>query len=64
MEAFLERQVILGHNRGQIPKSVKADETAKPLLSLVVGIRVLARGVFDAAGLHAIETIALGLISV
>lgn len=63
METFLERQIILGQERGSIPKDVNARETAKALLSLVVGLRVLARGVFDEAGLHAIRNNALRLIS-
>lgn len=63
MEAFLRRQILLGHKRGTIAKRVKANETAKSILSLIVGLRVLARGVFDVAGLRAIKNVALRLIS-
>lgn len=61
-EKFFERQITLGQKRGCIPTSVKASETAKSLLSLVVALRVLARGVFDTAGLRAIKNDALRLI--
>lgn len=63
MEAFLKNQIVLGQERGAIPEEVKADETAKSILSLIVGLRVLARGVFDVAALRAIKSDALRLIS-
>ncbi|MEM9524507.1 MAG: TetR/AcrR family transcriptional regulator, partial [Pseudomonadota bacterium] len=63
MEAFLRGQITLGQERGAIPEEVKAGETAKSILSLIVGLRVLARGVFDVAALRAIKSDALRLIS-
>ena len=62
-EAFFKRQIKLGQKRGVIPKNVKANDTPKSLLSLLFGLRVLARGDFGAAGLRAIRRDALRLIS-
>lgn len=62
-EAFFQRQIKLGQKRSVISKKVKANDTAKSLLSLLFGLRVLARGDFDAAGLRAIKRDALRLIS-
>lgn len=62
-EKFFERLITAGQKRGSIPTNIKADETAKSLLTLVIGLRVLARGIFDAAGLRAIKNDALRLIT-
>ena len=62
-EAFFKRLIVRGHKLGTIPKHAKAGDTSKSLLSMVVGLRVLARGVFDAADLRAIKRDALRLIS-
>ena len=59
---FFRRAVVLGRKRGGIPKTVDPDETAKSLLALVVGLRVLARGVFNGVGLRAIRNQALKLL--
>jgi TetR/AcrR family transcriptional repressor of nem operon len=61
-EAFFEQQVRLGISTGVIPDRVNITVTAKGLLTLVVGLRVLARGVFDQASLTAIKTQARDLI--
>jgi TetR/AcrR family transcriptional repressor of nem operon len=61
-EAFFEQQVRLGISTGAIPDRVNITVTAKGLLTLVVGLRVLARGVFDQASLTAIKTQARDLI--
>ena len=63
LEGFFKRLIIEGQQRGSIPQSINAKETAKSLLSLVVAIRVLARGVYDADGLKAVKKDALRLIS-
>lgn len=55
-EAFFRRTIRLGQTRGEIASSLDAAETAKWLLSQVVGLRVLARGVFDDASLKAIRS--------
>ena len=62
-EAFFKRQIKLGQKRRVIPKKVKANDTARSLLSLLFGLRVLARGDFNASGLWAIKRDALRLIS-
>lgn len=62
-EAFFQRQIKLGQKRGVVAKKVKAKDTAQSLLSLLFGLRVLARGDFDASGLRAIKTDALRLVS-
>lgn len=61
-EAFFKEQIELGHETGAIPATVDADAAAKGLVTLVVGLRVLARGVFDHAALQAIKSQALALI--
>ncbi|MFT6559600.1 TetR/AcrR family transcriptional regulator [Sneathiella sp.] len=60
---FFERMIKKGQRQNVIPSHVEAHTTAKSLLSLVVGLRVLARGVYDEAGLRAIKQDALKLIS-
>jgi len=61
-ESFFERQVALGISTGAIAKHINPDVTATGLLTLLVGLRVLARGVFDHASLKAIKVQAMGLI--
>ena len=59
---FFKQQIELGHQIGAIPTSVDANITANSLLTLLVGLRVLARGVFDADSLQRIKTQAISLI--
>ena len=61
-EAFFERRINDGQKTGRIPADIDAKEAAQALLTLVVGLRVLARGTFDAAGLEAIRAQALRTI--
>lgn len=61
-EAFFVQQLKDGKKTGAIPAHVDPKTTAKGLLTLVTGLRVLARGVFDKAGLTAIKSQALDLI--
>ena len=61
-ESFFEQQIKLGIETGAIPKKVNPEIQAKGLLTLLVGLRVLARGVFDKASLNAIKTQAISLI--
>lgn len=58
-EAFFRRSIKLGQKRGEVAAGLDADEAAKWLLAQVVGLRVLARGAFDVAGLKAIRSQAL-----
>ena len=59
---FFREQIELGHQIGAIPTSVDANTTANALLTLLVGLRVMARGVFEADGLQRIKTQAISLI--
>jgi len=63
-EAFFRQTITKGQQQKAIPPGVDAAVTAKSLVSLVVGLRVLARGVFDESGLRAIKQDALSLIGV
>lgn len=62
-EAFFRRMIKLGQKRGDISKSVKAAQTAKSLMALVVGMRVLSRGAFSHSDLRAVKNDALKLIA-
>lgn len=62
LEAFFAQQLTLGKETGAMPAHVDPAKTAKGLLTLVFGLRVLARGVFDKSGLVAIKAAALDLI--
>jgi len=61
-EAFFRRLVARAQTRGQIPADIKPDETAKGLLTLVVGLRVLARGATPADSLFSIKSQAIRLL--
>lgn len=63
LEQFFRRMIALGQERGEVPAKLDAREAAKSLLAQVVGLRVLARGAFDAKSLKAIGTQALEHIS-
>jgi len=54
IEAFFRRSIEVGQARGDIPKALDPEATAKALLALIVAIRVLGRGVFAEAALHTI----------
>jgi len=62
-EQFFVRMIERAQERGEVPATLDAREAAKSLLSQVVGLRVLARGAFDAKSLKAIGTQALERIS-
>jgi len=61
-EAFFRRGIEVAQTRGEVAASVDAPTAAKGLLTLVVGLRVLARGVYDKAGLLAIKAQAMNLL--
>lgn len=61
-EAFFARMIAKGQADGTVSTAIDADMTAKSLMTLVVGLRVLARGVFDEPGLRAIKSEALRLL--
>ncbi len=61
-ESFFEKQLIIGRDNGSIPAHVDIKTTSKGLLALIVGLRVLARGVFDKPSLYAIKAQAINSI--
>lgn len=62
LEQFFAAQINLGLTTGAIPSHVNATATAKSLLALLVGLRVLSRGVFDPDSLIAINKQAADLL--
>ncbi|NJN48104.1 MAG: TetR/AcrR family transcriptional regulator [Candidatus Competibacteraceae bacterium] len=54
IEAFFRRSIEVGQARGDIPKELNPEATAKALLALIVAIRVLGRGVFAEVALQKI----------
>ncbi len=60
---FFERLIERGQTRGDIPHSVEPAATANALLSFLVGIRVLGRGVVDRAALQQMAEAAKGLVA-
>jgi TetR/AcrR family transcriptional repressor of nem operon len=62
LEAFLRRSLEVAQVRKQIPDSLDPEATAKGLMAMIVGIRVLGRGVFDEAALKEIATQAQRLL--
>ncbi|TWU23974.1 HTH-type transcriptional repressor ComR [Novipirellula galeiformis] len=61
--AFFERQIKRGQQRGDIPDAVQPRGTAKALVALLVGIRVMGRGTIGKAALQQIGEQAKRLIS-
>ncbi len=62
IETFFKDQIKLGHQTGSIPKSKDPTVTAKGLMALVAGLRVLSRGAYSHSDLKAIKSQALNLI--
>lgn len=63
IQAFFKQQIELGQQSGIIPKSVESDTVSIGLVSLVVGLRVLSRGVYSKDQLQKIKAQAIDLIS-
>ncbi len=61
--SFFERLIKRGQSAGQIPESVQPKATARALLTLVVGIRVMSRGVLNKRSLKQVSQQAKSLIS-
>ncbi len=61
-EDFFHRQLVIARKRQVISDNLDIEETAKGLLTLVVGLRVLARGVFSETGLNTIRSQAMRLL--
>ena len=63
MTSFFERKISEGQELGEIKSSAGPKKTAKALLSCVIGIRVLGRGVFGKSVLNQIASEASRLIA-
>ena len=61
--AFFESLIKRGQQQGDIPKSVEPRSTAKALMALLIGLRVMGRGTLGKAGLQQIADQAKRLIS-
>lgn len=61
--AFFEGRIDRGKELGSIRNSLDTQSTAKALVALVVGIRVLGRGAFGKAALRQVAQQAVDLIS-
>lgn len=62
-ESFFEGQIRSGIDKGLISKQVDPENESKSLLTLLIGFRVLSRGVFDQGSLSAIKAKATSLFS-
>lgn len=63
LEGFFRRCIEVGQARQEIPTHLDSQVTAKALMSMVVAIRVLARGVFDTSELNALAQHAKQLLN-
>jgi len=54
IEGFIRRCIEVGQARHEISANLQPEPTAKMLLSLIVAIRILGRGIFEEAALHTI----------
>lgn len=62
LESFFNSNIELAQARRELPASLDPQSTAKGLLSMVVAIRVLGRGMFDAASLTVLAGQAMRLL--
>lgn len=62
-EIFFKDQLTLAKSRDEVRGSLDVNRTAKGLLTLVVGLRVLARGVFGRSDLEIVRDHAHALIT-
>ncbi len=62
IETFFIRQIKLGQQRGDIAKTLNPKETAKSLIALIVGFRILSRGAYTVKELKTVKDAALKLI--
>ncbi len=63
IERFFTIQIEKGQQSGQLSPNIDPPSAAQALLSSVIAIRVMSRGVFDAAGLSAIRAHALSVLT-
>ena len=64
LEAFFIRQIKSGQKRGELSKALKPNSTAKSLIALIVGFRVLCRGAYKVNELKTIKRDVLKLLCV
>lgn len=62
IEEFFIEIIEKAQKAGQLEKKINAKEKATSLVALIVGLRVLARGTYEANSLKAIKTQALQLL--
>lgn len=62
-EGFFKRMILKGREKGSIPADIDVEAASKSILALVVGLRVLARGTYDAESLRGLKAGAMKLIS-
>lgn len=63
LEEFFVRRITAGQEKGTILGTLNPRDTAKSLVAQVVGLRVLARGVFTHDGLNTIKKQAIASIA-
>ena len=61
--AFFEGLIKRGQEQGDIPESIEPHSTAKALMALLIGLRVMGRGTLGEAALQEIADQAKRLIS-
>lgn len=62
IEGFFCEMIEKGQEKGEIPEAVVAASTAQALLSMLVGLRLLARGAAETGALEAIRDGAMRLV--
>ncbi|ASJ70197.1 TetR/AcrR family transcriptional regulator [Granulosicoccus antarcticus] len=62
LESFFSRNIKQAQARKELPLSLDPEASAKGLLSMVVAIRVLGRGMLDAAALNTLAAQAMRLL--
>lgn len=63
IETFFKEQIELGQQTGAIPKTIDSTVASIGLVTLVAGLRVMARGVYSGDKLQIIKAQAIDLIS-
>jgi len=62
IEEFFIEMIEKDQKEGRLEKNINAKEKAKSIVALIVGLRVLARGTYEAQSLEAIKSQAVGLL--
>ncbi|MCE9650768.1 MAG: TetR/AcrR family transcriptional regulator [Parvibaculum sp.] len=64
IERFFHRQILAGQKSGELPRQQSADDLARMLLAVVMGLRVLVRVRPDAALLEGLARPALAMLNI